>query len=420
MTTTALRDGARRSGLLFLNLFLILLAYYQVKPASRSLFLESLDAEHLPWTWTASGLLLLALMPLYQRALARFERVRIVQATTLLVVALLLLFRLLLAQAGPLTAAAFYVFADIFSVVLVEQFWSLTNASHEQRAGRRWYGLIAAGGLIGGLAGGVLANRIVALPGVRSEDLLVAGAALMLLVVLLTAWLDARGAYRNPAAEPAPDAAAAWRAVRGSAFVALLALLQLLAQVCEPIVEYQFMHVVEDAYPEREARTAFLAGFLALLSGAGLFVNLLVTPLVLRHAGIVAGLLVQPLLLASSAVAFGLRPDLRGAGTMKVTDRALSYSINRAARELLYVGAEAGAIFRLKAWIDMVGYRVFKIVGNVAILAVTQVLPWAESRPVLVGAVVALCAVWAAGALALGRTLGPARPGLRPATPAPG
>jgi len=57
---------------------------------------------------------------------------------------------------------------------------------------------------------------------------------------------------------------------------------------------------------------------------------------------------------------------------MKISDRGLSYSINRASRELLYIPVERVLMYRAKAWIDMFGYRLFKILGAMLILLLTQ------------------------------------------------
>src|SRR5689334_17595106 len=92
------QNPAIRSALLFTNFFLIILAYYQVKPASRSLFLEFAGSKNLPYVWTASALLLIALMPFYQRLLRRVSRLYIVLGTCALVAALLVLFYGLLRQ----------------------------------------------------------------------------------------------------------------------------------------------------------------------------------------------------------------------------------------------------------------------------------------------------------------------------------
>ncbi len=388
-----------RSVQLFTNFFFIILAYYLVKPASRSLFLDHGDAAQLPYVWTASALLLLALMPLYQRIVQRYSRVNVVMGTCVIIVVMLIGFRLWMQYPGFAVAICFYILVDIFSVVLVEQFWSLTNSVFRSAEGRRWYGLIGSGGLLGGLVGGLFAGWLIKATPVTTPDLLLVAAAIITTMTVLTATLARHGVYHESAQhvrlEDVPAAVTdGWHALRVNRYLWLIALILLLSQIAEPIIEYQFMTLVEQAYPEREARTAYLANFLSVLSSFALLINLAVTPLVHRYLGAIAGLLVQPFLLGFSAMAFALQPGLVVAAVMKIADRGLSYSINRASRELLYVPVDPVTIYRAKAWIDMVGYRSFKIVGNLLILLLTQWLPWKLGYTDLSWLVLGFCVLW--------------------------
>jgi AAA family ATP:ADP antiporter len=387
-----LHRPAVRSTLLFLAFFLIILAYYQVKPASRSLFLEYANAGDLPYLWTASAALLLALMPLYVRLLKQYTRLDIVLGTCGVVLVLLVLCRLLLVQPNLPTAIGFYLLVDIFSVVLVEQFWSLTSSVHRSPDGKRWYGLIAGGGLVGGF----LASALVGRAQLTTADLPLVSAGIIGLMMWLTLRLARHGFYDEAPAADLQEAGAAdvWTALRNSRYLTLIAVMLLLSQICEPIVEYQFMHLVEQTYADQDARTAYLSGFLGLLSGVALLVHLAVGPLLLRGHGVGAGILAQPVLLGLSALGFSFGPRLEMAGVMKISDRALAYSINRTARELLYVWVDAATLHRAKGWIDRVGYRGFKIAGSLIILLMTQWLPWKVGDAGLSWSVVAMCAGW--------------------------
>lgn len=421
-----LNSPAARSLVLFFNFFFIILAYYQVKPASRSLFLDYGNAASLPYLWVASAVLILLLLPVYQRLIMRYRRLNLVLGTCALVIALLLVSPLLLHhRPGLVTAVAFYLLVDLFSVVLVEQFWSLTNSVYRSADGRRWYGLIASGGVAGGLLGGLLASTLVLASPLTTIDLPLVAAGLLGLMMGLTLWLGRNGLYdQAPAltAQAAFNAAEVWHALRGNRYLLLIALLLLLSQIAEPIVEYQLMSLVEQTYDEREARTAFLSGFYALLSGVALGVNLLLVPLIYRYGGILIALLTQPVLLAASAALFSANVQLWTAGLMKVVDRGLSYSINRTARELLYVRIDPPTIFRAKAWIDMAGYRTFKIPGSLLILLLTQWLPWGWSINLaqLSGVVVILCLVWIVTAVFMATRLLPETGAPVPAHPLTG
>lgn len=389
------RSAAVRAGLLFVDFFLIITAYYQLKPASRSLFIEYLGADRLPYVWIATAVVLGGTMVVYHHLVERVRRFSLVLATTLGFAITLVGFRLLLADPGPAVAAAFYVFVDIFSVVLVEQFWSLTNSLHTTEDGKRWYGVVGAGGLSGGVAGGGIAAAFIELTPATTADLLLVAASILLVVVALTMAMARLGLYRETAPGPSvPVVGHGWRILAGSRYLLLIALLLFLAQLAQPVIEFQFMSTIERAYGQQDARTSFLALFFSVMGLFSIGVNLAFTPLVHRLWGVIAGLIVQPLVLGASVVAFVLHPSLGLASVMKVADRGLSYSINRASRELLYVPIEPHLIYQAKAWIDMFGYRLFKVVGAALILLLTQALPWPFSIVHLSSVTAAICLLW--------------------------
>ena len=142
-----------RATFLFVNFFLIIMALYQLKPASRSLFIESLGAESLPYVWIITAVVMIVFISYYHRLVERHRRSHVVLGTCLVFGALLIAFRVLFDMPGPVVAICFYVFVDILGVVLVEQFWSLTNSIYTTREGKSWYGFVGTGGLVGGVGG---------------------------------------------------------------------------------------------------------------------------------------------------------------------------------------------------------------------------------------------------------------------------
>jgi AAA family ATP:ADP antiporter len=60
----------------------------------------------------------------------------------------------------------------------------------------------------------------------------------------------------------------------------------------------------------------------------------------------------------------------------------------------LYIPIPSVLLYQAKAWIDMVGYRVFKISGSLLILFFTQWLPVSLSVPQLSWFVLMVCIIW--------------------------
>jgi AAA family ATP:ADP antiporter len=263
--------------------------------------------------------------------------------------------------------------------------------------GRSWYGVVGTGGLVGGVAGGAISAALIKFTPVQTPDLLLTAAGTILLILLLT-WLMARAGIfcevDHSTLSPQNVSAGSWRILGHSRYLALIAGILLLTQFASPIVDYQFMNAVEAAYPDQEARTAYISMFFSILGLVSIGVNLGVTSLVHRCLGTIAGLMVQPLLMLLCAWGFMLNATLVFGAAAKISDRALSYSINRASKELLYVPVDSVLIYQAKAWIDMFGYRLFKVTGSLLILLFTGWLPITLSVGQLSWFVIAICLLW--------------------------
>ena len=395
------RNAPRRSSLagravaLFANFLLIILAYYQVKAASRSLVIEYWGADAFPVFWIASALVLLAFIGVYHRLVERLPRLGVVLGSLGVFMVLLAGFHLMLDLSARAASAGFYVFVDIFSVILVEQLWSLANTVTASAEGRRSYWFVGTGGLVGGIAGGITAAALLRFTPMTTPDLLLSCAATLGLVVALNLAMARMGLYAElPAPRDGPVAGEGWRALVRSRYLLLIAAALLCAQFAQPVVEFQFVKMVEAAYPVLDARTTFLSGFFSLLGLVSVGVNLVLTPLIHGWLGAIAGMAVQPVLLAATSLAFGAHASLATAMAMKISDRGLSYSINRASKELLYIPVDPVHTYQAKAWIDMLGYRLFKVLGSALILVLTQWLPVTVGPAGLSVVTVGVCILW--------------------------
>jgi AAA family ATP:ADP antiporter len=391
-----------RAAFLFANFLLIIMALYQLKPASRSLFIGSLGADRLPYVWIGTALTMGIVIAFYHRLVERYNRFHVVLGTLLISTGLLVLFRLLLQEQTPIVSVCFYIYVDILGVVLVEQFWSLTNSMYNTKEGRSWYGIVGTGGLVGGVIGGAVAAILIKRTAVQTPDLLLVAAGIISVIFVLT-WLMGRSGMYCEIDYPVDpeEAREGWRALSHSRYLMLIAAILLLAQLAAPVVDYQFLKTVETTYVEQEARTAFLSTFFSIMGVVSIAVNLGVTPLIHRRLGAIAGLLVQPIAMVLCSWGFLIQPTLLAGAAAKVSDRGLSYSINRASKELLYVPVNPVLIYQAKAWIDMFGYRMFKILSSFLILLLTQWLPLKVGVAQLSWLTIGICVTWVGVIMAL-------------------
>ena len=381
--------------LLFINFFLIILAYYQVKSASRSLLIEYWGADNLPWVWMASAIVLITFIGLYHQLVERYSRLLVVLGSCLLFIALLTGFRAALGWHATAASITFYIFVDIFSVILVEQFWSLTNTVTDTATGRKTYWFIGTGGLLGGVLGGATATALLEFTAMQTPDLLLSCAAILVLTFLLNLVMGRMGVYEEvTTAGPPLVAADGWRTLAANRYLILIASALLCAQLAQPVVEYQFMQAIEARYAETDARTQYISTFFSILGLVSIAINLLLTPMIHRFLGVMWGMITQPLLLAVSSLVFLAQPVLPVAAAMKISDRGVSYSINRASKEQLYIPVDPVRTYQAKAWIDMLGYRLFKVLGSALILVLAYWLPLGSNAAQLSWLTLLICATW--------------------------
>ncbi|MCB1749983.1 MAG: ATP translocase [Gammaproteobacteria bacterium] len=392
-----------RAVMLFVSFLLVILAYYQVKAASRSLLLEHGGTEAFPYVWIGSALTLLAFIGVYNRLVERLSRLQVVVGSLFAFAAILVAFRVALSDGGITTVVAFYIFVDLFSVVLVEQFWSLANSITRLDEGHRSYWFIATGGLVGGVAGGLVAAGLLRYTAMHTVDLLLSCAAMLLVTGLVNLAMGRRGAFVEVAEEPRiPLRGEGLRAVLRNRYLVLIALVVCLSQLAEPVVEFQFLRAIAEAFPGTDERTDFISRFFSVMGFVSIGVNLFVTPAVHRYLGTIAGLAVQPVVLAMVTLGYSVKPTLGMAATMKIADRGLSYSINRASKEILFIPVDPVLTFQAKAWIDMLGYRMFKVLGSGLIVAVTAAVPAALVSTDLAWLTLVICAAWVVAVIMLG------------------
>jgi AAA family ATP:ADP antiporter len=361
--------------------FLSVASYYQIKPASRTLAITVLGSTNLPYLWIGSAIALLLLLPIFAWRAKRFTPTKIVSSTSICLIISLIIFYFLLSNPTPTTTIAFYILSDVYGVVLIEECWGWTSSRMKANRNKPWYGIVGSGALLGGMVGSILATALLAQNWIpfNTVDLLLVAAGLLcflllLLYVISKFSIDAKeeeekGSNDNDylLQDTAPK-----RKAPPKVYLVYITSLILVAQLIEPIIEYQFMNKIEASITGLDERTKYLSGFFTLLSIGALFVNLTVFPLIYRTLGIAGGLMAQPVMIIAGSFLFLTSANLQSGAILKFLDRGLSYSINRSSKELLYLPLKVSSVYKAKSWIDMFGYRLFKVISSVGIIAATK------------------------------------------------
>ena len=148
------RDEAPAAAWSFAYFFCVLASYYMLRPV-REAFGAAAGVEGLPWLFTGTFLAMLAAVPVFGALAARFPRRTLLPVIyTFFIACILGLFALLRSgAAAPWAPAAFFIWLSVFNLFVVSVFWSFMADVWREEQARRLFGVIAAGGSAGALAG---------------------------------------------------------------------------------------------------------------------------------------------------------------------------------------------------------------------------------------------------------------------------
>ena len=360
--------------LLSLNIFLILMAYYVLKPVREALILGGGSAELKTYMSAAQVAVLAVVVPYYGRLVERMDRRRLINVVTLFFVGCLLVFYVLGQMRVPL-GMVFFLWIGIFNLMIVAQFWSFANDVYTKDQGERLFAIVGFGASLGAVFGSRFASRFIERLGVY--ELMLVGAALLVAEMLLTNHIDRRetehggGRHKVDPAKTAASAAAPakqegqlspFAMVFKTRYLLLMAFMLLFLNTVNTTGEYILGSIVREAAVEQAgpgnaegvetAIGSFYATYFSYVNILGLLLQLFVVSRVVKYLGVPVGVMIMPVL---SLTAYGIItfiPLLRAVLAAKVVENSTDYSINNTIRNMLFLPCTREQKYSAKQAID--------------------------------------------------------------------
>lgn len=365
-----IRAGERTKTLFMSGYFFLTIALvYILKPIRSSLFIEHLGAENLRYAYMAEGLFLVFVVACYIQISRMLPKKVFFPAILGFFASNLVLFWFLFEMKVPYLSGAFYVWVDSFTITITTQFWLLANSIFTTEQGKRLFGIIISAGSIGGIAGGFITSN--AVRWIRTEDLLLVTAAVVVLCIILTLATEAlefkssydefTAGHKDPEAPESGDSV--FTIFFKHHYFVYLTLLVIVAKVASTVIDNQFTASVEQMIAGKEARTAFFGNFMGWLNFAAFMMQLFATGPLLKRFGTNA-LWILPIGLAFFCFGGWLFPVFSMFVALRVFDGSVNYSVQQASKELLFLPIPASLRPRVKPVIDMLGFRLAKTIGG--------------------------------------------------------
>src|SRR5262245_65601174 len=172
-----------------MNLFLLMTAYYIVKPIRESLILGDAGPEIKSYAGAMGALVFVVIVPLYSKIASRLNRIRLINGVTAFFISNLLIFYVL-ARLHFSLGVVFFIWVGLFNLMLVAQFWAFTNDIYTQDQGRRLFAIIGIGSSLGSILGAEVAGHMFIPLGPYRMMLVAAG--LLCTCMMLANWIHHR------------------------------------------------------------------------------------------------------------------------------------------------------------------------------------------------------------------------------------
>lgn len=428
---TDVRAGEGATALLmFANVFLVLCAYYFIKPLREGWIAVSdvgglSKMEVKAYSSFGQTLLLIPAVWGYARLSARFSRTTLITRATLFCMSNMFLFWLcqpdFFVANLPYTGILFYLWVGIFGLFIVAQFWTFAADLYTDERGRRLLPLIAIGATAGAACGSWITETLVNSGVVEPNWLLIAAMLPLTASIALTRAVERRGVAPEAVASPPPEEPPFEDSGRGPLEIVFSNRLLIAAAGITLLVnwvntngENLLFRVVQEHLHDRAlsagvateseliaftrtATTAFYGDFFFWVNASALLLQAFVASRLLKYGGFAAVLMMLPVVALISYSAMALIPILGIIKMMKVAENATDYSINNTARHVLWLPVSPELTYKGKPTIDTLFARIGDGIAAVTVLVGVQLLalPTASYFVINVGLVV----VWIALAL---------------------
>jgi ATP:ADP antiporter, AAA family len=368
--------------LLMLNVFILLTAYYIIKPVREALILSGPGAEIKSYAGAGQALLLLLIVPLYSTVASRVNRLRLINGVIAFFISNLVVFYLLGQMKVPL-GVVFFLWVGLFNLIVVAQFWSFANDIYTQEQGKRLFAIVGIGSSVGAIFGAELAGWLFKPIGAYGMMLVAAG--LLVICIMLTNWVHFREGHRSrtqaQVAERPIGNSGGFKLVFGHHYLLLIAILVLLSNFAKTTGEF----ILGKAVAQHASVLASTGGLSPQVyigefyANFYLWVNLLSAGLqmfavsrIMKYMGIGTALFFMPVIALGGYATLAFLPILSLVRIAKIAENSAEYSIQNTARQALFLRTSRQAKYKAKFAIDSFFARAGDAMSAVLVFAGTQ------------------------------------------------
>ena len=427
--TADVRPGEGLTALLLsLNGFLLLAAYYTIRPLRSALLLPveiplpgggvMAGPEIQSYTGAILAALFLVIVPLYGVIASKINRIRLINSVSVFFVVTLIGFYFL-GQTGlfpTVTALTFFLWMGVFNLMIIAQFWSFANDLYTPDQGKRLFAIVGFGGSVGAIAGALIAGDLIDRWGIM--PMMLVAAALLLVALGLTNLVNTHDQQRPKAVkgsgetEKALGGEGGFKLVLSENYLLLIGLLTLTVNIVNTngnyILNETLARMARDVIAaggngqtEGQIVGSFMAGVDFWQNVLSMVIQFFLVSRIFKYMGIGGALFILPILALGSYGIFAFAPVLAFIRLTKIAENATDYSIQNTVRRALFLPTSREAKYKALQAVETFFWRAGDMLSSVVVLIAIRWLALSVRGFAFVN--IAIIAIWLVLAVKLAR-----------------
>ncbi|MDX1515654.1 MAG: hypothetical protein R3288_02380 [Woeseiaceae bacterium] len=413
------------SVILIANIFLILTAFYLIKPVREGWLAvttigDLTKLEIKAYSAFAQSILLIGILPFYARLAARWRRRDLIVRVGMLFAVALVAFWLsqpgMLLGKTPVFGILFYLFVGIFSVTLVAQFWAFSSDVFGAERGARLFPLVALGAALGATVGSWIGQKLVSMPAIDAFDLILVALLPLGLSLGLAIWTDRRGTYGAPSdwtterwSEPAaPTPAGPYDLILKHRYLTMTAVMIMVFTWVVTSGDNILFGILQESFAQelaglrgdpqafdialQEMTASFYGDLYFWINLMTLLLQAFVVSRILNAGGMQALLYTTPFISLAAYASMAFVPILGLIKVLKVAENSSTYSIHNTARHMLWLPTSKEMLYQAKPTVDTLFVRLGDGLAALTILVGTRVFDLGNKGFVFINIVLVL--IW--------------------------
>ena len=396
---TEVRPGEGATAvLLAVNVFVLLSAYYTIRPLRSALLLPveiplpggrvMAGPEIQSYTGAILAALFLVIVPLYSAFASRVDRIRLINRVTMFFVVTLIGFYFLarLQLSPTLVAVTFFLWVGVFNLMIIAQFWSFANDLYTPEQGKRLFAIVGFGGSVGAIGGALIASNLISRLGLLPMMLL--ASAELLIALGLTNFIHKREQRRPKAVVDRTDekplsGAGGFSLVLGNRYLLLIGVLTLAVQLVntngnyilnETLTETARGVIAGGTTTENEGQFigSFMAGLDFWQNVLSMVIQFFLVSRIFKYLGIGGALFVMPSISLISYGVFAFAPVLAFIRLTKIAENATDYSLQNTVRRALFLPTSREAKYKALQAVETFFWRAGDMLSGVFTFVLIQ------------------------------------------------